>query len=180
MLREVKKEQCCNTGGPGFEAPRPTEASAWLKAAVQHFRVILLDQRGTGRSSAITTASLLRIGDAGAQAEYLAHFRCAKFRLATNVTGCQTMCEIFCWTSRQLPWPQPFLCSSPARPEEGYCIRDASGRGAMRDLRLDLRCKCRETLGRYETRMPHVVACNTFMAYIFDADTRRKKICSQA
>lgn len=79
VLREVKKEPCCNTGGPGFEAPRPTEASAWLKAAVQHFRVILLDQRGTGRSSAITTASLLRIGDARAQAEYLAHFRCAKF-----------------------------------------------------------------------------------------------------
>ncbi|EIE21357.1 alpha/beta-hydrolase [Coccomyxa subellipsoidea C-169] len=62
-------------GGPGFEAPRPTEASAWLKAAVQHFRVIMLDQRGTGRSSAITTQSLSRVGDSRAQAEYLAHFR---------------------------------------------------------------------------------------------------------
>ncbi|CAL8463199.1 g2733 [Coccomyxa elongata] len=62
-------------GGPGFESPRPTEASAWLKAAVQHFRVILLDQRGTGRSSPITSASLPRIGDARAQAEYLSHFR---------------------------------------------------------------------------------------------------------
>ena len=39
-------------GGPGFEAPRPTEASSWLKAALHHgFRVVLLDQRGTGRSS---------------------------------------------------------------------------------------------------------------------------------
>lgn len=66
-----------HTGGPGFESPRPTEASAWLKAAVQHFRVILLDQRGTGRSSPITPASLPRIGDARAQAEYLSHFRYA-------------------------------------------------------------------------------------------------------
>ena len=39
-------------GGPGFEAPRPTESSSWLKAALHHgFRVVLLDQRGTGRSS---------------------------------------------------------------------------------------------------------------------------------
>lgn len=65
-----------HAGGPGFESPRPTEASAWLKAAVQHFRVILMDQRGTGRSSPITTASLLRLGDSKVQAEYLAHFRC--------------------------------------------------------------------------------------------------------
>ena len=66
-------------GGPGCEAPRPTEASAWLKAAVDHFRVRLLDQRGTGRSGAITTASLQRLGDAQAQAAYLSHFRCVLF-----------------------------------------------------------------------------------------------------
>ena len=46
---------------------------------MQHFRVILLDQRGTGRSSPITTASLLRVGDARAQAEYLAYFRWATY-----------------------------------------------------------------------------------------------------
>ena len=62
-------------GGPGFEAPRPTGANTWLKAAVAHFRVLLLDQRGTGRSGAITTASLQRLGDAQAQAAYLSHFR---------------------------------------------------------------------------------------------------------
>jgi hypothetical protein len=65
-------------GGPGFEAPRPTEASAWLKSAVGHFRVLLMDQRGTGRSGAITGASLARLGSAAAQAAHLAHFRCAR------------------------------------------------------------------------------------------------------
>lgn len=62
-------------GGPGFEAPRPTEASGWLKAATNHFRVILLDQRGTGRSTPVTAANLSRRGDAKAQADYLMFFR---------------------------------------------------------------------------------------------------------
>ena len=31
-------------GGPGFESPRPTEASGWLKKACEEHRVILLDQ----------------------------------------------------------------------------------------------------------------------------------------
>ena len=65
----------CWAGGPGFESPRPTEASAWLKSAVAHFRVVLMDQRGTGRSGAVTCASLQRVGDSQAQAAFLAHFR---------------------------------------------------------------------------------------------------------
>lgn len=62
-------------GGPGFESPRPYEASMWIKSAVNHFRVILMDQRGTGLSSAITTASLLKKGTPEEQAAYLANFR---------------------------------------------------------------------------------------------------------
>ena len=51
-------------GGPGFEAPRPTEASSWLKAAIHHgFRVVLLDQRGTGRSSPPVAPLALGVGD---------------------------------------------------------------------------------------------------------------------
>ena len=47
-------------GGPGFPAPRPTfPLSGWMDAALkQGFRLLLLDQRGTGLSSPITTASL--------------------------------------------------------------------------------------------------------------------------
>src|SRR5262249_33725554 len=41
-------------GGPGFEAARPTSPpSGWMKRALADFRVLLLDQRGTGRSSPV-------------------------------------------------------------------------------------------------------------------------------
>jgi pimeloyl-ACP methyl ester carboxylesterase len=62
-------------GGPGFEAPRPTRspsAPAWLSRALEEFRVLLLDQRGTGRSTAVGTLSGMA---AQQQADYLAHFR---------------------------------------------------------------------------------------------------------
>lgn len=62
-------------GGPGYGAPRPAENGGWLKRALQEFRVLLLDQRGTGRSTPVTAQSLARIGDAAAQADYLRHFR---------------------------------------------------------------------------------------------------------
>jgi pimeloyl-ACP methyl ester carboxylesterase len=39
-------------GGPGFEAARPTSPpSGWMARALTDFRVLLLDQRGTGRST---------------------------------------------------------------------------------------------------------------------------------
>ena len=41
-------------GGPGHEAPRPVRTAAsppWLERALQDFRVLMLDQRGTGRST---------------------------------------------------------------------------------------------------------------------------------
>jgi pimeloyl-ACP methyl ester carboxylesterase len=41
-------------GGPGFEATRPTSPpSGWQKRAIQDYRVLLLDQRGTGRSTPV-------------------------------------------------------------------------------------------------------------------------------
>jgi hypothetical protein len=39
-------------GGPGSEAPRPTRrpsSPGWLDRALREFRVLMLDQRGTGR-----------------------------------------------------------------------------------------------------------------------------------
>ncbi|GAA4728100.1 alpha/beta fold hydrolase [Phytohabitans rumicis] len=41
-------------GGPGGKAPRPLRAEGWLAHAVKSHRVLLLDQRGTGRSTPIT------------------------------------------------------------------------------------------------------------------------------
>lgn len=48
-------------GGPGFPSPRPVDNSGWLAAATKKYRVFLLDQRGTGRSTRIdaTTPQLI-------------------------------------------------------------------------------------------------------------------------
>ena len=62
-------------GGPGFGAPRPTGQDSWLNRALRDYRVLLLDQRGTGRSSPANRHTLAALGSARAQADYLAHFR---------------------------------------------------------------------------------------------------------
>ena len=62
-------------GGPGFEAPRPTRTPngpAWVERALQSFRVLMVDQRGTGRSTPI---GALPGRTPHEQAEYLAHHR---------------------------------------------------------------------------------------------------------
>jgi pimeloyl-ACP methyl ester carboxylesterase len=61
-------------GGPGFEATRPTTPpSGWMKRALQDYRVLLLDQRGTGRSTPV--GSELPGKTPQDQATYLSHFR---------------------------------------------------------------------------------------------------------
>ncbi|KAK2995835.1 hypothetical protein RJ640_006174 [Escallonia rubra] len=73
-------------GGPGFECPRPTEASGWLGKACEESRVILMDQacqfgftflypRGTGLSTPLTTSSMSQLKSAEDLADYLKHFR---------------------------------------------------------------------------------------------------------
>ncbi|MCD9544061.1 alpha/beta fold hydrolase [Photobacterium carnosum] len=61
-------------GGPGFAAPRPEANSGWLRVALKYYRVLLLDQRGTGASSAISHQTLAAKSPQQ-QAEYLTHFR---------------------------------------------------------------------------------------------------------
>ena len=72
-------------GGPGGAGPRlnsPT-SDGWIEEAIRHFRVILPDQRGTGRSSRVDTHAMARIAaahdddavaGARAQADYLKKF----------------------------------------------------------------------------------------------------------
>jgi pimeloyl-ACP methyl ester carboxylesterase len=62
-------------GGPGFRSPRPETRSGWLRRALQEYRVLLLDPRGTGCSTPVLTQTLARLGSPHAQAEYLSHFR---------------------------------------------------------------------------------------------------------
>ncbi|BCW58846.1 alpha/beta hydrolase [Arthrobacter sp. StoSoilB20] len=62
-------------GGPGGRGNRVTSLSGWMKAAAKDFRILMLDQRGTGLSTPVEHKSLELRGDAAAQAEYLTHFR---------------------------------------------------------------------------------------------------------
>ena len=75
-------------GGPGSEAPRPLSpgSTPWLPRALREHRVVMLDQRGTGRSTpvgpdtalpegAIDGAATLREATPAQQAHYLTRFR---------------------------------------------------------------------------------------------------------
>jgi pimeloyl-ACP methyl ester carboxylesterase len=62
-------------GGPGGKGPRPVSKDGWIAEALRTFRLVLLDQRGTGRSTRIDGRSIAAVGDAAAQAEYLERFR---------------------------------------------------------------------------------------------------------
>ena len=62
-------------GGPGMEAARPTahpSTPGWLERALKDFRVLMLDQRGTGRS---TPVAALKGMSPEEQAGYVACFR---------------------------------------------------------------------------------------------------------
>lgn len=65
-------------GGPGHRSPRPLATDVdggWIGRAVRDYRVLLLDQRGTGRSTPANRQTLPARGDARRQAEYLTAFR---------------------------------------------------------------------------------------------------------
>lgn len=66
---------CFLQGGPGGKSPRPTKNSPpWLAKALKTHRIILPDQRGTGRSTPVDAATMPGFdGEAGA--DYLSCFR---------------------------------------------------------------------------------------------------------
>ena len=67
-------------GGPGGQCPRPLSPSSdgWIQEAIKHFRVVLPDQRGVGRSSRVDASTMKRMADDGVsverQAWYLKRF----------------------------------------------------------------------------------------------------------
>ncbi|GGV39342.1 alpha/beta hydrolase [Streptomyces griseoflavus] len=62
-------------GGPGFGANRFVGKEAWLGRALEEYRVLLLDQRGTGHSTPANRQTLPLRGGPAEQADYLALFR---------------------------------------------------------------------------------------------------------
>ncbi len=72
-------------GGPGGESPRPLSPTSdgWMAEAVKHFRIVLPDQRGTGRSGRVSGKSIEALGrraeaaganGARAQADFLKRY----------------------------------------------------------------------------------------------------------
>jgi hypothetical protein len=67
-------------GGPGFPSPRPTNpVSGWMKVALDKgHRILLLDQRGTGLSTAMNVQRLMHLEKQGGlelQLQYLTNMR---------------------------------------------------------------------------------------------------------
>ncbi|MFI6603063.1 alpha/beta fold hydrolase [Nonomuraea sp. NPDC050536] len=85
-------------GGPGGRSPRPLGPDGWLARALRTHRVLLLDQRGTGRSTPVTPCTPGRLGSQEALARYLRHFRadsivadCERIRQALEVERWETL-----------------------------------------------------------------------------------------
>jgi pimeloyl-ACP methyl ester carboxylesterase len=62
-------------GGPGYPGPRVLGRLGWIRRAVEDYRVLLLDDRGTGRSEQVCAQSLARRSTAQERGEYLTQFR---------------------------------------------------------------------------------------------------------
>jgi len=73
-------------GGPGFGANRFIGKQAWLGRALDDYRVLLLDQRGTGHSTPANRQTLPLRGGPAEQAAYL-----ARFRADSIVRDCETI-----------------------------------------------------------------------------------------
>lgn len=63
-------------GGPGYPSPRfGTFNGGWINRLLQEYRVVLLDQRGTGQSTRMDAQALGSLGSDQEKAAYLRHFR---------------------------------------------------------------------------------------------------------
>ncbi len=62
-------------GGPGFASPRLEDTVGWWTRALKEYRLLLLDQRGTGLSTPVNHQTLARFDSPQAQVDYLKHFR---------------------------------------------------------------------------------------------------------
>ena len=60
-------------GGPGGANPRPLGRDGWIDEALRDYRVVLVDQRGTGGSTPVDAEIVAERGDTGG--EFLACFR---------------------------------------------------------------------------------------------------------
>ncbi len=82
---------CWYQGGPGSESPYPASRGGWLEQLLTRYRVLLLDQRGTGLSTPLEARAVTG-RDPAELARYLSHFRADAIvrdadRLRTAILG---------------------------------------------------------------------------------------------
>ncbi len=85
-------------GGPGFAAPRPSPRIGWMNRVLEEYRLLLLDQRGTGRSTPIGSHTLEQFPTPYQQAEYLRHFRADSIIRDAELIRCQLLGPERKWT----------------------------------------------------------------------------------
>ena len=86
------------TGGPGCACPRGQ--TPWMKLMLEHFNIILMDQRGTGRSSPLhisTMASWAKAWGADVVASVLACFRADSIVLDAEAVRCKLLGPASSW-----------------------------------------------------------------------------------
>lgn len=83
-------------GGPGGKGNRPAKLSGWMAELGKDFRIIMLDQRGTGLSAAANRQSLASRGSAAEQAAYLRNFRADS--IVEDAEALRTQLGIASWT----------------------------------------------------------------------------------
>jgi len=85
-------------GGPGGASPRPDGGPPWVTWALERYRILLLDQRGTGRSEPLDPQRIAALGDAQAQADHLSLFRADSIVLDCEVVR-QRLLGDAAWTT---------------------------------------------------------------------------------
>jgi pimeloyl-ACP methyl ester carboxylesterase len=165
-------------GGPGFPGPRPLTNSGWLKQALDHFQVLMLDSRGNGLSSVVLPQTLARRGDARAQADYLMHFRADAIvrdaeLIRRQLAGDETPWSIlgqsyggFCAVN--------YLSSHPEGLREvfvtgGLPPLDAGADDYYRETYAEVRRKTRKYFARYPE---DVDLCNRILLHLHGNDVR--------
>ncbi len=162
-------------GGPGSGAPRPRGRDSWLDRALQDFRVLLLDQRGTGCSSPANRKTLARL-DPRAQADYLSHFRADSIVLDAELIRRELTDQ---------PWSvlgQSFggMCTVTYLSFAPHGIREAFITGGLPGLtataddvyRRTYRTVARKNAAHYERYPADVERVRRIASYLADHDVR--------
>jgi pimeloyl-ACP methyl ester carboxylesterase len=162
-------------GGPGSAAPRPEGRDSWLDRALQDFRVLLLDQRGTGRSSPANRKTLARL-DPRAQADYLAHFRADSIVLDAELIRRELTDQ---------PWSVlgqsfggmctvTYLSFAPHGIREAFITGGLPGLSATADdvYRRTYRTVARKNAAHYERYPADVERARRIASYLADHDVR--------